>query len=66
MQARGEFPSYHLLADSGVEGDDDRFECEVRVQGEPWARARARSKRLAEKRAAHEALPRAQAEAADA
>ncbi|MGH0036484.1 MAG: ribonuclease III [Myxococcota bacterium] len=65
MQSRGEFPSYHLLSDSGVEGDEDRFECEVRVQGEPWARARARSKRQAEKRAAREALPRAQAEAAD-
>jgi ribonuclease III len=66
MQARGEFPSYELLSDSGVEGDEDRFECEVRVQGEPWARARARSKRLAEKRAAAEALPRAQAEVATA
>ncbi len=66
MAAHGEFPSYHLLDDTGVEGDDDRFEVEVRVLGEARGRGRARSKRLAESLAAREALPRALEEEADA
>jgi len=59
MALRGEFPSYHLVSDSGIEGDERRFEVEVRVQGERWALGTGRSKRRSERDAAQQALPRA-------
>jgi ribonuclease-3 len=51
-------PSYHTLADSGIEDDEQRFTVEVRVSGEPWGEGTGRSKRLAERAAAVAALVR--------
>jgi ribonuclease-3 len=51
-------PSYHTLADSGIEDDEQRFTVEVRVAGEPWGEGTGRSKRLAERAAAVAALVR--------
>ncbi len=51
-------PSYHLLGDSGIEDDEQRFTVEVRVAGEPWGSGTGRSKRLAEHAAADAALAR--------
>jgi ribonuclease-3 len=52
-------PRYALVADSGVENDDARFEVEVHVSEQLWGRGRGRTKRRAEQAAAHEALARA-------
>ena len=49
------FPSYRDVADTGVEGDEDRFTVEALIRGRPVARGTARSKRIAERRAAAEA-----------
>jgi len=51
-------PSYHTLADSGIEDDEKRFTVEVRVSEEPWGTGTGRSKRLAERAAAASALAR--------
>jgi len=51
-------PSYHMLADSGIEDDTVRFTVEVRVLGECWGTGTGRSKRLAERAAAAAALAR--------
>ena len=51
-------PHYAAVHDSGLENDDQRFEVEVRIDGELWGRARGRTKRAAERRAAEEALRR--------
>jgi ribonuclease III len=51
-------PSYHTLADSGIEDDAQRFTVEVRVAGEPWGTGTGRSKRYAEREAATAALLR--------
>jgi len=53
-----ETPIYHTVSDSGVDDDDDRFLVEVRVGAEAWGTGRGRSKRVAERAAAAEALLR--------
>lgn len=58
MAEVGVFPTYHLVADSAVEGDDRRFTVEVALVGEPLARATDRTKRAAEREAARQALAR--------
>jgi len=62
MALRGVFPGYRLLADSGVEGDEERFRAEVRVEDEAWGSGAGRSKRRAERAAAEAALSRLRAE----
>jgi ribonuclease-3 len=61
MALVGEFPTYELVADSGVEGDEQRFRVRVRVGNECWGEGIGRSKRRAEKEAARAALPHAEA-----
>jgi ribonuclease-3 len=56
MSEVGEFPTYRVVHDSAVEGDDRRFEVEVASQGEVLGRGIARTKRAAERLAAREAL----------
>ena len=56
MAEVGAVPSYRLAADSGVEGDDQRFTVEVVLAGEVLARATDRTKRAAEREAARAAL----------
>lgn len=56
MAAVGEFPKYRLVRDSEVEGDDERFEVEVVLQGEALASGIGRTKRAAERRAAETAM----------
>lgn len=56
MASVGVFPTYRLVADSGVEGDDQRFTIEVALRGEVLARATDRTKRAAEREAARIAL----------
>lgn len=66
MAETGEFPRYCILEDSGIEGDDERFHVEVRVQGEAWGAGQGRTKRSAERAAAERAMQRAEAsDAAD-
>lgn len=56
MREVGEFPSYRLTGDTGIEGDDLRFSVEVLSKGEVLGRGTDRTKRRAEKAAAREAL----------
>lgn len=56
MRDVGAFPSYRLVEDTGVEGDDRRFSVEVVSQGDVLGGGTARTKRAAEKKAAREAL----------
>ena len=56
MSVVGEFPSYRVVEDNQVEGDDLRFTVEVQVRGEPLARGIGRTKRAAERLAAQDAL----------
>ncbi len=56
MAEVGEFPTYRLVADSGIEGDDARFGVEVRLRGERLAEGVGRTKRAAEREAATQAL----------
>lgn len=58
MRDVGEFPSYRLTADTGIEGDEARFSVEVVSKGEVLGRGTDRTKRRAEKAAAREALAR--------
>ncbi len=58
MAEVGAFPTYDLVGDSGVEGDDRRFEMAVRSEGRELARGIGRTKRAAEKEAARAALAR--------
>jgi len=58
MASVGVFPIYRVVADSGVEGDDQRFTVEVSLQGEALAQATNRTKRAAEREAARIALDR--------
>jgi ribonuclease-3 len=56
MATRGEFPTYRLVRDSALEGDEERFEvavllCEVELAG-----GVGRTKRAAERAAARQAL----------
>ncbi len=58
MAEVGVFPTYRLVADSAIEGDDRRFTVEVLLAGEPLGRATDRTKRAAEREAARAALAR--------
>jgi len=58
MAAEGEFPTYRLLRDSKVEGDEARFTVEVTSKGRALAEGIGRTKRAAEKGAARLALER--------
>lgn len=58
MAATGAFPSYRVVLDSGVEGDDRRFTVEVSLAGDALARATDRTKRAAEREAARMVLAR--------
>jgi ribonuclease-3 len=67
MATVGEFPSYRLVRDSEVEGDDERFTIEVASQGTVLAQGTGRTKRAAQKGAARAALEhRREAEAKEA
>ncbi len=56
MADRGTFPSYECIADSEIDGDENRFRVAVRIAGEVRGEGIARSKRLAERSAATAAL----------
>jgi len=56
MASVGEFPSYRLVGDNQIEGDDQRFTVEVLVRGDALARGIGRTKRAAERLAAQGAL----------
>jgi len=58
MAAEGELPSYRVVHDSEVEGDDERFTIEVISKGAALAEGVGRTKRAAEKCAAQVALER--------
>ena len=54
-------PSYRTARDSGIEDDDARFTVEVQIGAETWGAGTGRSKRLAERLAAEQALERSTA-----
>ena len=56
MAEEGEFPSYQVVVDTGIEGDDGRFTVEVTLKGRALGRGIGRTKRAAEKSAAGSAL----------
>jgi ribonuclease-3 len=56
MARNGEFPAYHLVCDSLIEGDENRFTVEVALQGKALARGVGRTKRAGEREAASGAL----------
>ena len=56
MERFGEFPSYECIADSGVDGAEDRFTMRLIVLGAGLEEGVGRSKRLAERLAAESAL----------
>lgn len=56
MAETGAFPSYAVIRDSEIEGDDDRFEVEVVLEDVRLATAIGRTKRAAERKAAARAL----------
>ena len=56
MSRFGEFPSYELTNDSEVDEDPVRFTVRVKVAGDAWGEGAGRSKRLAERAAAEQAL----------
>jgi ribonuclease-3 len=66
MEREGEFPSYRLVGDSEIEGDDERFRVAVMLRDEPLAEGIGRTKRAAERRAARAALEKQKAPALDA
>jgi len=51
-------PTYRTARDSGVEDDDARFTVEVQIGRETWGSGTGRSKRVAERHAAEQALLR--------
>ena len=55
-----ETPTYRTLHDSQVDEDAERFEVEVWIASDAWARGRGRTKRQAEQAAAELALQRAE------
>ena len=63
MAEEGLFPEYRLVADSLVEGDEERFTVEVVLHGKPLAHGVGRTKRAAERLAAADALARWHADA---
>jgi ribonuclease-3 len=58
MAEYGEFPSYQITSDSGLEGHALRFTVSLSLQGEEWVQASGRSKRVAERVAAERAFGR--------
>ena len=56
MAVAGCFPSYRVVADTGIEGDDRRFTVEVALRDDALAQATDRTKRAAEREAARIAL----------
>ena len=58
MASRGEFPTYRLLVDTEIEGDDERFSVDVVLCGESLAEGVGRTKRAARARGG---VPRARA-----
>lgn len=56
MQRHGSVPRYRLIADSGVDDDEGRFEVAVDVDDREIARGRGRTKRAAERAAAEAAV----------
>lgn len=58
MASFGVFPTYRIVADTGVEGDEERFTSELLIRDQPVARGVARSKRGSERRAATDASRR--------
>lgn len=53
-------PHYRMLADSGIDDDESRFEVEVLIDDETWGRGSGRTKRDAEHAAAQAALSNAE------
>lgn len=53
-----ETPSYRLVLDTGEDDGEDRFTVEVQVRGQRWGGGVGRSKQVAERDAAIEALAR--------
>lgn len=58
-------PVYECVADTEINGDENRFTVETRLDGETWGEGTAGSKRKAEQRAAAQALERVEREATD-
>lgn len=56
MAEVGAFPTYRVVTDTGVEGDDERFTVEVVSEERALARGIGRTKRAAERAAARSAL----------
>ena len=56
MARTGSFPTYECVANNGIDGDENRFTVEVRVEGESWGAGTGRNKKLAERMAASRAL----------
>jgi ribonuclease-3 len=56
MASEGQFPSYRLVADNQIEGDEMRFTVEVLVRDRSLAHGIGRTKRAAERLAAKDAL----------
>ena len=56
MASEGQFPTYRLVRDSEIEGDDERFRVEVLIGGRRLAEGIGRTKRAAERSAAKAAL----------
>jgi ribonuclease III len=66
MAESGEFPSYRIVGDNEIEGDDDRFIAEAFFQGEVLGRGVGRTKRAAERSAARRALDKRDSMAGEA
>lgn len=56
MAGEGEFPTYRVVSDSQIEGDEERFTVEVLLRGNPLASGVGRTKRAAERLAAEAGL----------
>ncbi len=56
MADRGTFPSYECIADSEIDGDEERFTVHALIAAKVCGHGVARSKRLAEREAAAAAL----------
>lgn len=63
MARTGAFPVYECIGDSGIDGDENRFTVQVLVEDARWGEGVGRSKRVAERRAAVQALERVEREA---
>lgn len=58
-----ETPSYAAVEDSGIDNDDARFSVVLSIGGEVWGRGVGRSKRIAERAAAAQALEKSATQA---